>query len=106
MNVNAFARIVANWKSRCVICATHGRKDTASKKNNGTVRTNPSTVCVIIAFQYNWVKDALSRSVKGSYGQKAILMHIHKLNMCVVVYLGSIIYVPLLKLHKIPKKKI
>jgi len=26
--------------------------------------------------------------------------------MCVVVYLGSIIYVPLLKLHKIPKKKI
>ena len=49
MKVTAFANIVANWKLRCVICATHGRKDTASKKNNGTLTTNPTVYVSIVS---------------------------------------------------------
>jgi len=49
MKVNAFANIVANWKLRCVICATHGRKDTASKKKNGTLTTNPTVYVSIVS---------------------------------------------------------
>ena len=49
MKVNAFAKIVANWKSRCVICATHGRKGTALKKKNGTLTTDPLVYVSIVS---------------------------------------------------------